>query len=497
MIPRPAAPSRVRGTRSSGRWWAAALGAWCTVVLGSCGGDPAPDASPPHPDGTRPNFVMVVVDALRRDHLGSYGYHRATSPFIDSLAARGVRFENAWSQAPQTLNSTATMFTSRDFPYLLRGVDHEPIPGIKEERQQVWARTPRLAEDNLTLAEVLHEAGYQTLGLFTNPHHHPSSGFWQGFEDARYLTRTPEHPYARIDVVCAEFESWCARRDRTRPFFAYLHVMDVHNPYRPPAAQQALFPPGDGRYVFVKGRPSRPLDPEDLETTRALYDGEVRWVDDTLGTTLKRLARQGELDNTMVVLTSDHGEEFMDHGGLGHGTGLEPELLRIPLVMAGGPVAGAPGRRIWPLVRNLDLAPTLVELAGSPMPETFRGMSLAAVVRGVRPTSQTRRLTSFARVGAERSLTSQRWHLMWNRATGDVTLYDLASDPAGTRNVAEDHPKPVRHLRTRLRSLEELWKAAEKRSDLLHSTETAGETDVDLGPIMRQLEALGYADSGT
>jgi arylsulfatase A-like enzyme len=84
--------------------------------------------------------------------------------------------------------------------------------------------------------------------------------------------------------------------------------MDVHNPYRPPAAQQALFPPGDGRYVFVKGRPSRPLDPEDLETTRALYDGEVRWVDDTIGTTLRRLARQGELDNTMVVLTSDHGE---------------------------------------------------------------------------------------------------------------------------------------------------------------------------------------------
>jgi arylsulfatase A-like enzyme len=145
------------------------------------------------------------------------------------------------------------------------------------------------------------------------------------------------------------------------------------------------------------------------------------------------------------------------------------------------------------LVRNLDLAPTLVELAGSQIPESFQGASLARILRGVAP-SPIPRLTSFARVGSQRSLTSQRWHLMWDRATGQVTLYDLASDPAGFRNAASEYPGAVRHIKARLARLEQSRKAADRRAELLRAAEAGQNTNVENGEILRQLEALGYAE---
>jgi arylsulfatase A-like enzyme len=435
------------------------------------------------------------VDALRRDHVGAYGYDRPTTPFIDHLANIGVTFDNAYAQAPQTLHSTATMFTSRYFPFILRGVEHDPIPGFDEERQRRWARTPRLARANITFAEVLREAGYQTFGLFTNPHHHATSGFWQGFEDARYLTTEPGYPYGRVETVCREFQGWLASRISERPFFAYLHLMDVHNPYRPPAPQRSLFPPGEGRYVFVKGRPQQPLDPADLDATRALYDGEIRYVDDSIRDALTQLLRDGALDNTVVLITSDHGEEFMDHGGLGHGTGVEPELLRIPLIVAGSTIVESGGRRFRPLVRNLDIAPTLVELAQQPVPAVFEGTSLVPVLRGTASSSDYW-LLSYARVDAWRSLTSRRWHVMWDRTNGAKRLYDMSVDPRGMHDVASQHPHIVTRVMSRLRRLEERRRESDRRAQVLRSVEIEAPITPEDIEILRQLEALGYLDDG-
>jgi len=196
-----------------------------------------------------PNLVLILVDALRRDHLGAYGYPKPTTPFTDFLAIKGVAFSNAYAQAPNTPGSTATLFTSTHFPFRFRGVEHDPIPGMDEERQRLWANTARLARANLTVAEVLQDAGYQTLGLFTNPHHHATSGYWQGFDDALYLPTEPGYPYGRVETVCREFRNWLANRDSNRPFFAYLHLMNVHNPYTPPTEQLELFPPGEGQRI--------------------------------------------------------------------------------------------------------------------------------------------------------------------------------------------------------------------------------------------------------
>ncbi|MEJ2085813.1 MAG: sulfatase-like hydrolase/transferase, partial [Acidobacteriota bacterium] len=137
----------------------------------------------------RPDIILVLIDALRRDHLGIYGYDKPTSPFMDSLAKNGFVFDQAFSHGSQTFNSTASLLTSRYFPYVVpRTPDKAPISDLPPEMASRHARSPGIADLNLTVAEVLAGVGYQTLGIFTNPHHHSTSGFWQGFESARYLT---------------------------------------------------------------------------------------------------------------------------------------------------------------------------------------------------------------------------------------------------------------------------------------------------------------------
>jgi arylsulfatase len=431
------------------------------------------------------------VDALRRDHVGLYGYPLPTTPFIDSLGEEGVVFSDALSQAPQTLNSTASLFTSRHFPFLLRNVDHDPIPEVPPERQQQWARTPRLAAANLTLAEVLRQNGYQTVALFNNPHHHATSGFDHGFDQARLLARDPDQAYARVASVVTALLDWQESADPTRPFFAYLHFMDPHNPYRPPAEFRDLFPPGPGRYLYRNG----PADPDftdsDRITMTALYDAEIRFFDEGLRSMVASLDARGVLDNALIVITADHGEELLDHGGLGHGKTVELEQLRIPLVFAGGVAERWAGVQVSETVRNLDLAPTLVELAGAEIPPDFEGRSLLPLIRGEGTEPAP---ISFAWNAALRSLTSEEWHCMRDLGSDRLVLYHRLSDPAGTIDVAESHPDIAGLCLRELDRLEEIKRETEDRARALKAIETAGEAPTESDEVVDQLEALGYIE---
>jgi arylsulfatase A-like enzyme len=437
--------------------------------------------------------ILILIDALRRDHVGAYGYPRPTTPYLDSLAADGVVFLNAYAQAPQTLVSTSTLLTSRYFPWLLRGLAHDPIPGMAERQRELWAKVPRLADANLTLAEVFQDGGYQTMGLFTNPHHHPTSGFWQGFEHASYVVRDADTAYGRVTKVSAAFLEWYEARDDSRPYFAYLHLMDVHNPYRPPPEQRKLFPPGEGRHVYVNGIPEEPPTAADLKAMQALYDGEIRFVDDTLRSTLGPLQRRGELANTVIVVTSDHGDEFMDHGGLGHGKTVELELLKIPVILAGAVPTPASGQRFWPLVRNLDLAPTLLELAAITIPDSFEGTSLVPWLTNPEAAGPLR-LRSFAWNNHLRSLTTQRWHLAVDRAARSRRLYDLKADPTGTVDVLRHNPETVARLGRHLHRLEVRRRHSEDRARILRAVETGATVAIEDSEILDQLRALGYVD---
>jgi arylsulfatase A-like enzyme len=441
----------------------------------------------------RPNILLILVDALRRDHVGLYGCPRPTTPFLDELGGRGVVFDDALSQAPQTLNSTASLFTSRLFPFLLWGVEHRPIPEIDPGRRDQWARTPRLADANLTLAEVMRTGGFETVALLNNPHHHATSGFNQGFDHARLLDRDPGQAYARVDSVAAAFLRWHdGRSEDDRPYFAYLHLMDPHNPYRPPERYRELFPPGDGRHLYANGPPDPSFTAADLAAMTALYDAEIRFVDDELRTLLGELDRRRGLADTLVVITADHGDELLEHGGLGHGKTVELEQLRVPLLIAGGPVDPVAGRRIETLVRNLDLAPTLVELAGLEVPGEFEGRSLGPLIFGDEP-SEAAAPPSFAWIGGLRSLTSSRWHCTRDLERGELRLYDRAVDPMGVTDVASAHPDLAALCMAEIDRLEAGRIESVRRSKALRASESGVEVPPESTAVLRRLEALGYA----
>jgi arylsulfatase A-like enzyme len=440
-----------------------------------------------------PNILLILVDALRRDYVGLYDHPQPTTPFVDEFDEGGVVFDDALSQAPQTLNSTASLFTSRHFPYLLWGVEHDPVPGVAPERRDQWARTPRLAAANLTLAETLQRGGYQTVALFNNPHHHPTSGFDQGFDDARLLDRDPGQAYARVDSVVEAFLSWHQRADPQRPYFAYLHLMEPHNPYRPPEAYREIFPPGPGRHLYANGPPDESFTAADLATMKALYSAEIRFLDDGLRELVTELEQRSGLENTLIVITADHGEELLDHGGLGHGKTVELEQLRIPLILGGGAVKARAGTRVENPVRNLDLPPTLVELAGLEIPVEFEGRSLVPLIRGTEADNAPPTL-SFAWNARLRSLTTSEWHCMQNLATGELALIHRPSDPAGMTDVAEDSPDLAALCIRELDRLEAENEEARQRAKVLKAIETGGEMPAESDKVLEQLKALGYVE---
>ena len=238
--------------------------AWILIAAlqGGCGGGAAPGTG----FSEAPDILLVVVDALRRDHVGAYGYPRPTTPFLDRLAADGVVFEDAYAQAPQTFNSTSTLLTSRYFPYLTETSRFKGVPGFGSETQQRHSQVPRLAEANSTLPEMLQAAGYETAGFFTNPYHHATSGFWQGFDAAEFLPPDSRTAYTRAPKVHRAFFRWLDdRKASKKPYFAYLHFMDVHNPYQPSRKLRRLFATVKGRDLYVNGKPAETPTDDDVD----------------------------------------------------------------------------------------------------------------------------------------------------------------------------------------------------------------------------------------
>lgn len=420
-----------------------------------------------------PNVVLIVIDALRWDHLSTYGYPRPTTPFLDSLAREGWVFDRAYAQASQTFASTATMLTSRWFPDTERA-RHEPAAAPSPRR-----RVQYLSQTNDTLAEILSNQGYETIAIFTNPHHHSQSGFWQGFELPVYLDAGRRSPYAEGPRVYEAFFDVFEARDPGRPYFAYLHFMDVHSPYRPPRVFRRLFGVSKGTDHYVNGVPKETPSAADIQFMTDLYDGEIRFLDGVLRDLVAELRRRDPNGRTLFVIASDHGDEFMEHGGLGHGRTLHAEVLRVPLIFAG--LEALEPHRASYLVRNLDIVPTILDLCGVAVPEGLDGTSLVPTILG----AATAPTESLAWVGRRRSLTTDRWHLTWDRRLDKKSLFDLHSDAEEQIDLATERPRRVAALTRRIRQIEE---AAAKRST---SGETKSAPAID-EKILRQLERLGY-----
>jgi hypothetical protein len=313
-------------------------------------GDPVVLAPPAAPDA-RPNFVVLSIDTLRRDHLDVYGYARETAPFLAELGAAGTVFEGLVAEAATTDPSHMTMFTSLP----------APVHGVTRNLEA-------LGVPATTLAEVLRAHGYRTAAITEDGPLAHDRGFAIGFEAYRE-NKSPSVilPAGRVEDTFRQAREWLDRNG-DRPFFLFLHTFQVHAPYAPPEAYRAL---------FAEDVPARRS--AEQRRTIADYDREIRYVDDQLAALVRHADAGGRGRDTIWVVLSDHGEEFWEHGSLGHGTPPYEEVLAVPLIVRGPGVAR--GARRPGALHHLDLMPTLLELAGAPAPPEAQGASFAALLR--------------------------------------------------------------------------------------------------------------------
>ena len=371
---------------------------------------------------SRPNLVLIVVDTLRADRTTPYGFSQDTTPELARWAARGVLFERAQAQSSWTKISMASLLTS------LWPRTH----AIREVRDG-------LGEDVTTLAEALRDAGYRCYAVQTNGWLDQSFGFQQGFE--RYVFpagRGAALPKAgiwpHVDRVVEESERLLAAHDRSSPFFLYLHFMDVHEYAAPPEFQR-----------FGSDTPGA-------------YLAAISWVDDGIRRVREALERADLARRTAIVFASDHGESLGEHGATGHARDLRAPVLHVPLVVR-LPFESEPVR-VAAQVRNLDIAPTLLELAGVAVPAGFEGESLLPLIDAAVDTAKDR--PSFAALGTplypdaaeQASVSDGGWSYARRVApdprAGEEQLFDLAVDPGENVDLAAREPDAAAQLRARL-----------------------------------------------
>jgi len=377
----------------------------------------SPPASPPPVE----NVLLVSVDTLRADHVSWQGYERDTTPALDALARRGLVFRDAMSTSSWTLPAHGSLLTGR----------YPSQHGAQDDGSALSPAVP-------TLAELFSGAGFDTFGVVSHVYVASPFGFERGFAtfDDSLIEGGTTNP--RGDAVIDRAIAWLDTRDPARRFFAFVHLYDPHWDYAAPEplGRRWVSPgyrgPIDGRYeTMIPFLAGEGMEPADRNALVGYYDGEIAWVDRQIARLIDALEQRGVLAETLVVLTSDHGEEFLDHGRLGHGRTMYQEQLHVPLVFRHDSL---PRERRPEPVSLVDVAPTLLALAGVEPPVGLPGRSLLA------PVSSERVL--FAE--------SIRFGLAWRAArrgphkvaelaeAGGRAFFDLASDPAERRPGRSD-----------------------------------------------------------
>ncbi|HYD50334.1 MAG TPA: sulfatase [Terriglobales bacterium] len=426
--------------------WAAALFLAAALL--------SPPAAAKEPTAAPGSVVFLMVDTLRADYLGCYGFQGDISPQIDRLCREAVVFEDALSQAPWTKPSIATLFSSLDpvahQVLTQRGQYAKPDVEISAKGKRT---TDVLPGSVTTIAEAFAEAGYTTAAFVANPWIRDEVGFGQGFQ-------TYEDNFAAngtaADVLIDAGLAWLKHQPKGKPFFLYLHFMDVHDPYDAPDADYEAIkdspslgtdrklPAGKLSKGLVRSlRPvgARWADPDrperlQLRTWRGRYGAGVRAFDRRLEVLLAHLRDSGLDRKTAIVLTSDHGEELYEHGGWAHGLNLFDHQLHVPLIVrpAGGLEQSV---RVKGLIGLIDVAPSLLGHLQITAPKTWRGRNFAKAFGG--GTKKVEQPAVFA-TGVKWqpqlfSARTDRFKLLRERSSGKEKLFDLGKDPAEQRDV--------------------------------------------------------------
>ncbi|MFI5363640.1 MAG: sulfatase [Elusimicrobiota bacterium] len=413
-----------------------------------------------------PNVVVIDICSVRADHMGAYGYSRDTTPRIDGLARKGALFENTLAQGSWCLPNYATLFTGR--PSEAHGLYTNRPVGV-----------PRYEP---TLAETLRKAGYETAAFSGGVYLIPEWGLDRGFDVYvnSFSTGSARRAQAPLEENLDKIDGWLsARREKAKPFFLYMAVDNLHAPIaldgpdrydadyegvavdtRTMGVPFARAYSGESRgYAADVPALVREFksDPRHLRHYVARYDSAMREMDAQIGRFLDGLKKRGLDENTIVVLTGDHGESLGEHGLLGHTSGLYEPTLRVPLIVVRPDRPALAGKRFTELVERVDLMPTILEWAGAgDAALKLPGRSLEPLLAD--PAVPWRRY-AFASSrrnlddndGAdlridERVVRDGRWKLHWSLYKDFYELYDLADDPGETRDVAARRPEVVARL---------------------------------------------------
>ncbi|UCD58673.1 MAG: sulfatase [Candidatus Hydrogenedentota bacterium] len=438
------------------------------------------------------NVVVLLVDMLRRDHLGCYGYERETSPFIDEMAREGIKFNNAFAPCSWTLPSVASVFTGL----------YPTMNGVRTEADALpssWA----------TMAEAFRENGYSTAAFITSPYLKKIYNLDQGFGwyDDRLLKRTflhlayestshlriiPRSIYSTKRLLQVpvptpdeeEFNRWWSKKlnaenvnervlkwvekNRRGPVFLYIHYIDVHGPYRDP-------------HPYMK----YPTTEEEAMVN--LYDGAIRFVDEQIKRLMDALKELKVYDNSLIIFTSDHGQEFLDHNGTGHGGTLYEEQLRIPLIIF--PSRIVPGQReIDAPVGLIDLFPTFDDWLSLGFPRDDLAVSLKNAILTSDDTEIRTRKLLFGETDLRDSircvLLENRWKYIESTAKGTQELYDLLEDPAEQENLLPEHSALSRNLKDTLDKEYATFQEKAAKASKVHLDEWTRQS----------LKAMGYLD---
>jgi arylsulfatase A-like enzyme len=377
-----------------------------------------------------PLAIIYLVDTLRSDHLGVYGYARKTTPELDAFAKDSVVFDAAIAHASWTKPSVASILTSR-------------LPG---QHKAVQLRDP-LDASNLTIAERLDARGWATGAAIANSViYGAESEFDRGFDVFAGLHGEGDQRSKLVgaDVVVDSALAFLRSRQGL-PTFLYVHTMDPHVPYEPPPPFDRMFEP-----FPAPGHPARDprtdyKEPLDRERMIAQYDGDVAFGDREFGRFVRELKAAGLYEDALVVFLADHGEEFLDHGSWLHGRSLFDELIHVPLVVKLPGNRGA-GRRVAEQVQGLDIVPTVLEAMGLPLPRDLGGQPLQrALAGGATPRTALAEIShrGFVAYGAR---TEGDKFVRRFSPVDDELYFDLLRDPKEQASVAGQHPQRVRLL---------------------------------------------------
>lgn len=435
-------------------------------------------ANNPEKDG--PNVLLISIDTLRADHLSCYGYIRNTSPNIEKIARQGTLFTQAISPASWTTPAHMSIFTSL-----------YPI------RHNVLNTKTKLDDDIITLAQVLQKNGYATYACVSAPSMLPADlGFSRGFDvyddytvgfdlDVNLFKLNDlyggqnDHPICPLTHTMA---TTFLKKNLDSKFFLFVHYWDVHGDYDAPEPYKKMFDKDyegdfDGSQKCIKKiKPG--ITKRDLEHMVARYDGEIRYVDDYIGKLMDKLKELGLLDNTLIVLTADHGEEFLEHGGNWHGKTLYEEVIHVPLIMR-YPSSIPQNKIITTPVSTVSIMPTILDILNIPLRYQVQGESLLALIRG-KTKGPIKPIYSEVTLNGLRAIRIDDFKLIYDFQNGSKQLFNLKMDKEERENLIEEEINVARDLENRLLT----WIEASGSS-----TKEAAKLDEE---TKQRLKSLGY-----